>query len=83
MPPLPIWFRRALTLQVLALPILLVAYAVVMVGATLLQSMGDEAGSLVLRWVGSVLVILFAVAALGLLFLLGWERLSAAEEDLE
>ena len=79
MSPLPAWFRQVLTIQLIALPVLLVAYAVVMVGATLLQSMGDETGSLVLRRVGSTLVIFFAMAALGLLFFLGWEKVGSEE----
>lgn len=80
MPHLPSWFRQALTYQVIALPVLLLGYAVVMAGATLLQSMGDESGSLALRWVGSGLVMLFSLAAVGLLFLLGWERVVENEE---
>ena len=76
----PAWFRSLLTFQVVALPILLIAYAVVMAGAALLDSLGDSTGSLILRWLGSGLVLLFASVALGLLFALGWERAVQAEE---
>ena len=80
MSPLPAWFRSALAYQVAALPVLLIAYAVVMAGAALLESLGDALGSQVLRWIGTVLVILFATCALGVLFLLGWERSSQHDE---
>jgi hypothetical protein len=80
MPPLPSWFRQALTILVIAMPLLLVGYAVVMVGSTLLQSLGDNQGALLLRWIGSVLVMLFGLDAISLLFMLGWERISSSEE---
>jgi hypothetical protein len=79
MPNLSLLLRRILWTLVVGLPLLVVVYAVTMGGAALLAQLGDQAGALGLRWVGFVLAMLFAAAAVVLLLLLGWERISGEE----
>jgi hypothetical protein len=68
--------RQTLPWLVLALPLLILTYAVVMVAATLLAALGDALGALVLRWMGIVLALGFGMCSISLLFLLGVERIT-------
>jgi hypothetical protein len=75
-----IMLRRAMVASVFLLPLLVVVYAVVMGAAALLVSLGDHAGGLALRWIGTIVAILFAADCIVLLLLLAWDRLDRDEE---
>lgn len=80
---LSIFLRHTLLVLVVALPVLVVVYAVIMGGAALMGTLGDEGGALGLRWAGTVVAILFTTASILLLLLLGWERMNHLDgEDL-
>lgn len=76
-------FRRTLLVLIYALPLLLIVYAVVMGSAALLGSLGDDAGSLALRWVGTLLAALFVSGLIALVLLLAWDRVRSEEIDQE
>ena len=66
------------------LPLLLVVYAVVMGGAALFDSLGDASGGLALRWVGTILALLFTATSVVLLLVLAWNQLLLdADRSLE
>lgn len=73
--------RQTLFVLVVTLPLLVVVYAVVMGGAALFATLGDEGGALGLRWVGTAIAILFTSAAILLLSLLGWEHVRRSDEE--
>lgn len=62
---------------VLALPVLIVAFAVLMGGWGLAQGLGDPGGAAALRWIAIACLLLLVMDALLLLLALG---LSAIEE---
>jgi hypothetical protein len=62
---------------VLALPVLIVAFAVLMGGCGLAQGLGDPGGAAALRWIAVACLLLLVMDALLLLLALG---LSAIEE---
>lgn len=72
--------RRILVVLVLALPVLVVAFAVVMGGGGLAQGMGDPAGATALRWIGMACLMLLVMDGLLLLLALG---LNAIDERRE
>jgi hypothetical protein len=74
-------FRRFFSLQLFALPLLITLYAVVMLTASLLNSMGDKSGAFVLQWFATILAMLFGASCITLLFLLGWDRLQSWNDD--
>jgi hypothetical protein len=72
-----------LLIVVVALPLLVLVYAVVMGSAALLSTLGDPSGALALRWAGTALAILFVAGVTLLVLLLGWERVSRGEIERE
>ena len=72
--------RRILVVLVLALPVLVVAFAVVMGGWGLAQGMGDPAGATALRWIGMACLMLLVMDGVLLLTALG---LNAIDERRE
>jgi hypothetical protein len=70
--------RRILTVLVLALPVLLVAFAVVMGGWGLAQGMGDPAGATALRWIGIACLMLLIMDGVLLLMALGLNAIEAS-----
>ncbi len=69
--------KRTLTVLVLALPILVVAFAVVMGGWGLAQGMGDPAGATALRWVAVACLMLLVMDGVLLLMVLGLNAIEA------
>ena len=69
--------RRILVVLVLALPVLLVAFAVVMGGWGRAQGMGDPGGATALRWIAMGCLMLLVIDLILLLMALG---LNAIEE---
>jgi uncharacterized BrkB/YihY/UPF0761 family membrane protein len=78
---LPMLLRRAVLVLVVTLPLLIVVYAVVMGGAALLGTLGDDTGALGLRWIGTLVAVLFTSAAIVLLLLLGWEHVARHDDE--
>ena len=70
--------RRILTVLVLALPVLLVAFVVVMGGWGLAQGMGEPAGATALRWIGIACLMLLVVDGVLLLMALGLNAIEAS-----
>ena len=72
--------RPILTVLVLLLPVLIVAFAALMGGSALAQAMQDEPGAKVLRWIGvgtlllTVVDLILLVGALGLRALVDDDR---------
>lgn len=69
--------KRTLTVLVLALPVLVVAFAVVMGGWGLSQGMGDPAGATALRWVAIACLMLLVMDGVLLLMVLGLNAIEA------
>jgi hypothetical protein len=76
----PVIPRRFLAALVLALPVLVVAFAVLAGASLLAGGMGDAIGAAALKWVAVAALILLAIDALLLLAALG---IRAAQEDEE
>ncbi|MFN0020158.1 MAG: hypothetical protein ACKVP0_18005 [Pirellulaceae bacterium] len=70
--------RRILTVLVLGLPVLLVAFAVVMGGWGLAQGMGDPAGATALRWIGVACLMLLVIDVVLLVMALGLNAIEAS-----
>ncbi len=70
--------KRTLTVLVLALPVLVVAFAVVMGGWGLAQGMGDPAGATALRWVAVACLLLLVMDGVLLLMALGLNAIEAS-----
>jgi hypothetical protein len=66
---------------VLALPVLIVAIAVVLCAAALAAGMGDEPGARLLRWWAIAALLLLAIDAILLLAVLGMRALEHEERD--
>ena len=75
----PFSLRTWLLALVIGLPLLVLLYAVTMGGAALFAVLGDEYGALGLRWIATVLALLFVSGCLALLLLLGWIHLERGE----
>lgn len=73
--------RPILATLVFALPLLIVAFAVLMAGGTLAQAMGDTGGALVLRWIALGLLMLTAVDLVLLVGVLGIRALDDREDN--
>jgi hypothetical protein len=73
--------KRILTVLVLALPVLVVAFAVVMGGWGLAQGMGDPAGATALRWIAVTCLMLLVIDVLLLLMALGVNAIEERRED--
>ena len=63
--------RRLMVVLVLALPVLIVAFAVVMGGWGLAQGLGDPSGAAALRWIAMACLMLLVADGLLLLIVLG------------
>jgi hypothetical protein len=74
---IPRWFLAGL---VLALPILLVTFAVVMGGFALVQALGDQAGARALLWVAAAALLALIVDLVLLVAVLGIAALGDAPE---
>ena len=72
--------RRFLAVLVLALPVLVVTFAVLAGASFLAGGMGDALGAAALRWVAVAALILLAIDAILLLAVLG---IRAAQDDEE
>jgi hypothetical protein len=70
--------KRILTVLVLALPVLVVAFAVVMGGWGLALGMGDLAGATALRWIAVACLMLLVMDGLLLLMALGLNAIEAS-----
>lgn len=68
--------RRLLTTLVFALPLMVVAFAVLMGAAALTQAMADEVGARALRWIAAGVLMLAVTDMLLLLGVLGLKALS-------
>ena len=73
--------RRFLTILVLALPILLVSFAVLMGGYAITTASGDQLASRVLWWISMGCLMLVVVDALLLVGTLGIASLSDESES--
>ena len=67
--------RRMLVVLVLGLPVLIVAFAVVMGGWGLAQGLGDPNGAAALRWIAMACLMLLVADGLLLLTALGLNAL--------
>ena len=83
MPNMRVMLRKAIVALVVGLPLVLVVYAVLMGGAAMLVTLGDEPGALALRWIGTILAVLFVSGLIVLLLLLGGERITQEEIEPE
>ncbi len=72
--------RRILVLLVYGLPILIVAFAVLMGGGMLAQALGDTVGARVLQWVAVACLMLIVTDLVLLVGALGINSLVKAEE---
>jgi hypothetical protein len=72
--------RRILIVLVLTLPVLVVAFAVVMGGWGLALGMGDPGGAMALRWIAMTCLLLLVMDGVLLLMALG---LNAIDERRE
>ena len=72
--------RPLLAILVFALPLLVVAFAVVLGGATLAQAMQDVTGALVLRWIALSILLLTVVDLILLVAVLGIQTLAESTE---
>jgi len=70
--------KRILIVLVLALPVLVVAFAVVMGGWGLALGMGDPGGATALRWIAIACLILLVIDGLLLLMALGLNAIEAS-----
>jgi hypothetical protein len=70
--------RRFLVILVYALPLLVVAFAVLTGGAALAQATQDAPGALVLRWIASAILML---AITDLVLLVGVLGVNAVHDD--
>ena len=75
--------RQFLRILVLAMPILVVAFAVVMGGSSLVQATGDALAARVMRWVAAAVLVLAATDLLLLVTVLGLKALEEADSDSE
>jgi amino acid permease len=75
--------RSLLTFLVFSLPVLVVAFAVVMGGHALADGMGDPAGAVALRWAAIVCLMLLASDVLLLVGALGLGALGRRDSDDE
>ena len=73
--------RWLLMVYVLALPVLVVAFGVVMAAAALASGLGDAAGARGLFWVAMTMLILLATDLLLLVATLGLMALGQKSED--
>ena len=73
--------RSLITVLVLALPVLVLVFAVVMAASALTEAMGDGAGSYGLFWCAMAALLLVIIDALLLLMVLGIRALQDAEEQ--
>ena len=72
--------RRLLVVLVFALPILVVAFAVILGASTLAAGLGDAAGARGLFWFAMAALILLVIDSIALLTILG---LRALEEPID
>jgi len=72
--------RRLLMVLVYAMPVLIIAFAVVMGGQSLAAAVEDTTGALVLRWIGAVCMMLLAVDVTLLMGVLGLEALNNSQD---
>jgi hypothetical protein len=70
--------KRILVVLVLALPVLVVAFAVVMGGWGLAQGMGDPGGATALRWIAMGCLMLLVLDGLLLMMALGLNAIEAS-----
>ena len=70
--------KRILVVLVLALPVLIVAFAVVMGGWGLAQGMGDPGGATALRWIAIACLMLLVIDGLLLMMALGLNAIEAS-----
>ncbi|MBC7854525.1 MAG: hypothetical protein IAF94_13915 [Pirellulaceae bacterium] len=70
--------RRILVVLVLALPVLVVAFAVVMGGWGLAQGMEDPGGAAALRWIAMACLMLLIIDVLLLMMALGLNAIEAS-----
>jgi hypothetical protein len=73
--------RQFLRILVLAMPILVVAFAVVMGGSSLIQATGDALAARVMRWVAAAVLVLAVTDLLLLVTVLGLKALEEADSD--
>jgi len=71
--------RSVLVVLVFALPVLVVAFGVLMGGAMLAQATLDEGGALALRWTAAAALMLLIVDLVLLIGALGWNAVSGRE----
>jgi len=71
--------RPFVTVLVFGLPVLVVAFAILMGEAALIESLGDAPAATVLRWIAAAAVMLLAADALLLVGVLGLESLDDGE----
>jgi uncharacterized membrane protein YgcG len=71
--------RSVLVVLVFALPVLVVAFGVLMGGAILAQAAQDEGGAIALRWTAAAALMLLIVDLVLLIGALGWNAVSGRE----
>ena len=73
--------RPVLVGLVFALPVLVVAYGVLMGGAVLAQATLDEGGALALRWTAAAALMLLIVDLVLLVGALGWNAVARRDDS--